>query len=78
MPRGQPKKSQEDLENGGLGHCAIRTSSTTYLPLEKHDFVRFDLQLAGEEEFLVVDEIMTFFTVTITATFLNFGAKLRS
>ena len=49
MPRGQLKKTQEDLEIGG-----IRTLLLFDLALEKHDFVRFDLQLAGEtEEFLV-------------------------
>ena len=43
MPRGQQKKSQEDLEIGGLGHWMLLFD----LALEKHDFVRFDLQLAG-------------------------------
>ena len=43
MPRGQQKKSQEDLEIGGLGHWMLPFD----LALEKHDFVRFDLQLAG-------------------------------
>ena len=45
MPRGQQKKSQEDLEIGGLGHWLMLPFD---LALEKHDFVRrFDLQLAG-------------------------------
>ena len=45
MPRGQQKKSQEDLEIGGLGHWLMLMLFD--LALEKHDFVRFDLQLAG-------------------------------